>query len=205
MTETNICPRCGGKTVGGLCIDCGMADTLPSAEESAARAEERWDTDVDSLDDVTPPDLLSMSGDETISAEDALEAAEKAAKPADTKRESSNPYADVIPYERPDYGDNYIAPDVVTKVDGIPTGHMVNNDPNMLISRKVKLKHDRTWYSYWWLLLIVLLMPCPMPWLAVIPAIIGMALLRFDEKGARQAGIIALIITAVKFIIVNLI
>lgn len=206
MTDNDVCPVCGKKTINGVCLDCGVTINLPDAAEAEARHNDRFGSDSGSLEDIVPPTLLSMTGEEILTPDEALEAAKKAEEPADLKREPSNPYSDVIPYERPDFGDNYIEPQKIIKSSrGIP--HAAANDhddPNELISRKVKLKHDKSWHSYWWLILIIFILPINYRFFLLFSLCIGLGLLKFDEQGGRQAGGIILGLTVAKLVLVLL-
>lgn len=201
MPDLDKCPNCGGPITNGLCLDCGtlIAKTAPK-EAMEDRLEELIDTETSSLDDIVPPTLSSISGDEVISPEKALEISKEAEKPADIKRdEPSNPYANMIHYESPDYGDNYVPPTTIIRKDGVPQALQDSEIPEY--DRKIRLKSDKSWLGYWWLILIIFFLPLRVGQLNYIGLAIGAGLLKFDEKGGRQAGAIIIGICVLKLIL----
>lgn len=208
MPSNEKCPICGNPTINGICLDCGASPDntafQPEEEERDSRYTDRFDAETESLDDIAAPSFTSMSGDEVISSEEALKMAKKAEQPADRKQEPSNPYANVIPYERPDYGDNYIAPKTVIRSDGVPQASNSADDDMHFISQDVNLHKDKTWLSYWWLILIFLILPYQISYFHYATLAVGAALQKFDEKGGRQAGVILIVIAVLKFILMGI-
>lgn len=182
----DICPKCGKSTVGGMCLDCGIIeDTAP---DKNITAEEIFDDDTpdeqpSALADVKAPELASTNGEEFVP---------KTFSEPPKRSEKVNPYADVIPYERPDYGDNYVAPDTVVSEYGVPKAIELEDDKRAkLLIKGVRLKKTY-WYSYWWIMLIAILLSVFIN--GIIGTVIGGAMLKFDEKGGKTAGIITMAI-----------
>lgn len=202
MPDIDVCPLCGNPISNGVCLDCGTVATKKQRTANE-RYEDRFDMETQSLDDVAPPSLFSISGDEEITAEKAMEIAEKANQPAE-RDEPVNPYANMIPYERPDYGDNYAAPRTIINTDGVPQALKNEDRGDLLPSQQVKLSRDKTWLSYWWLILILFFLPYQISYFQYLALAIGAGLLKFDEKGGRQAGVIIIVIAALKLLLLTM-
>lgn len=185
MEKNDICPKCGAETVNGVCLDCGVTLSedrrLPVMEEISPE----YDTKAAPLDDIAAPITETLTGEE-------IKVQKKHVLPPFV-----NPYADVIPFEKPDYGDAYAAPHAVTRENGVPTAAKYDPDDNALISEGLKLKSGRRLREFWWLIVIALMLPWQISWL------IAPALMKFDEKGGRTAGYIILAGTLLKMLAVE--
>ncbi len=194
MTNKDICPLCGKNRVNGICVDCGGPEDLHETEEYESERH-------DSLEDVIPPKLDYMSEADELEAVKRREEQEQ--ELLKRKEDNLNPYANVISYETPDYGDHYIEPETAEQaressyIQPYGTYSPVKDQPeDELISKKIKLKPDKTWLNSWWIILIAIFVPY------YITTAIGAALLKFDSKGGRQAGAIVMVIAVIKIIIV---
>lgn len=185
METNDICPRCGAETVNGVCLDCGITqsegESLPLMEEISFEQ----DVEAAPLDDITAPVTKTLLGEE-------IKVSKKHVLPPFV-----NPYADVIPFEKPDYGDAYAAPRAVTRENGVPTAAKYDPDDNALISEGMKIKSGRRLREFLWLIVIALMLPWQISWLIAPP------LMKFDEKGGRTAGFIILAGTALKMLAVE--
>lgn len=95
MADTEKCPHCGGETVNGICIHCG------SSENSGTDN----DHDSDDMMSIELPELSYLSDDEPLP-----EPVVTVPEPKPEPEEDVNPYANVVSYEEPEYGENYAPP-----------------------------------------------------------------------------------------------
>lgn len=188
MKVYDKCPKCGKETINGLCLDCGMTQvetelTVESIGEE--KTDSRYSTEADPLDDVAAPAMFTLDGEDI----------KPVVKPKYVLPTFINPYADVIPFERPDFGDAYAPPQTVVLENGAPVSLKYDSRRTQLISEKLKISSGRKVSEYWWIIFISAILPWQISWL---PA---MAMLRFDEKGGRLAGGIMIVFTVIKFFI----
>lgn len=184
MTDKNekICPNCGGHMVRGICLDCG--NSASKKEDNPPPRSAAYRNDAKPLTDVAVPELFTLAGEDIV-----IPRKVRAAK------SFANPYAGLIPFESPDFGENYAAPQAVIREYGTPRGIRVSDDTEEPVTKKMKISGGRHLTDYWWILMFSLLLPWQVSWL---PA---PALFKFDEKGGRFTAKIILIMTVIKFLI----
>lgn len=189
MTEdrqTEVCAKCGNPTINGVCLDCGKAG---SDNPEMPTITDMYSFDTQPLDDVSVPIVTGVAGEEVLQPAELIKAAAKE-KPA-----ADNPYLHVVPFEKPDFGVNYLRADYVATEHGIPKEYSASDDKEKLIIQKVRINAGLHWYGYWWIMLIALILPWQISWA------VGLGLMRFDEKGGRRAGLFTIIMTAAKMLI----
>lgn len=181
MSE-NICPNCGGQLVHGMCLSCGSVPKHEAVEKPRSAV---YENNAKPLTDVAAPTLFTLTGEEAAIAPSPREAAAKS---------FVNPYAGLIPFEKPDFGDNYAVPQAVIRENGTPRAVRFADDEE-LSAKKVRISSGRRISDYWWIIMLSLLLPWQVSWL---PA---PALFKFDEKGGRQSAAVILAVTAVKMLV----
>ncbi len=194
------CPICGKRVINGMCLDCGSvaSPTIPLTDN-----DDEYDTEALPLNDVSIPETTDMNDIAAVDPQnnDEAEHSEKAAPTAANLH--NNPYADVIPYEAPDYGDNYIPPRSMTVNTGSADAPQYEEIPlpeknavrSKLLAEDIKPERNKHWYNYWWLFLLAIILPSEISLLA------GIAFTRFDNKEEKKVGIIIIIISAVRFLV----
>lgn len=177
-----ICPTCGGHMVRGICLDCG--GSAPKQDNTPLPRSAVYQNNVKPLTDVAAPELFTLAGEDIVIPKKV-----KAAK------SFANPYSGLIPFEAPDFGENYVAPQAVIREFGTPKGIRVSDDAEEPVTKKMRISGGRHITDYWWILMLSLLLPWQVSWLA------APALFKFDEKGGRFTARIILIMTVIKFLI----
>lgn len=181
MSKNIICPSCGGTTVNGVCLDCG--NSAPAKNPAPLPRSAAYSTDTEPLTDVAAPKLFTLAGESVIIPPKAAKA-----------KIFVNPYSGLIPFESPDYGENYAVPQAVIREYGTPKGIRVS-DEEEIITKKMRISAGRHISEYAPILMLSLILPWQVSWLPAPP------LFKFDEKGGRLAARIILIMTIIKFLI----
>ncbi|MCM1578424.1 MAG: hypothetical protein NC078_06470 [Ruminococcus sp.] len=180
--EKNICPSCGGKMVRGLCLDCG--NSAPREKKAPLPRSAVYQNNAQPLTGVTAPELFTLTGEDIVIPQKVT-----------ASKSFANPYFGVIPFETPDFGENYAVPQAVIREYGTPKGIRIDDSGEELATRKMKISQGRHIADYWWIIMLSLMLPWQVSWLA------APALFKFDEKGGRRAAVVILIMTVVKFLI----
>lgn len=175
------CPGCGGTLVNGVCLDCG--NTVPVREAAQKPRSAVYENNAQPLTDVASPALLTLTGEEAVISPKVTAA-----------KSFVNPYAGLIPFETPDFGEGYAVPQAVIREMGTPRAVRFADDEE-LATRRVRLSSGRRISDYWWIIMLSLLLPWQISWL---PA---PALFKFDERGGRGSAWVILAITAVKLLV----
>ena len=179
--STKICPNCGGTLVRKVCLDCGNTAPTEKAEEKLRSAV--YENNAEPLTDVAAPELFTLTGEKPVISPKVMAA-----------KSFVNPYAGLIPFERPDFGDDYAVPQAVIREMGTPRGVRFADDED-IASARVRISSGRKITDYWWIIMLSLMLPWQLSWL---PA---PALFKFDERGGRQSAWVILAVTAVKLLI----
>ncbi len=198
----DYCETCGSRIINGICLNCGDTAEHPGIKPIDGDKGFRFDlapSDEELMADVEIPEIETIDG---MDIEPPVSPADPDAKLFDwstSHKDNVNPYSNVIPFESPDYGNDYSEPDYVVYENGIPKKRVSSDTRNQTLSQRIKLKPDKTLLSCWWIILLAALLP------GFVCSAIGVAMLKFDEKGGREAGKIILLISIPKIIIESII
>lgn len=227
MNDPDICPICGNKLAGFVCLDCGDVSSYfevkdPDEITSMADIPVSSDDEDDTAEPLKPVGLTEMDGTEINSVHNELK--------QDEHDTPVNPYADVIPFESPDYGDNYVSPDYVYMKNGVPKAVHGRGADYRRVSRSLRPGSGKYWYHYWWLiapafffLLVSIafaasgtsylqlmsgtadsftsLIRYVTMGFASLFTVIGAALQKFDEKGGKLAGKMILVCSGLSLVL----